>query len=249
MRRLLCWCGLVLLLGSGCSSVKKRSALLLERYARGQLAETALAGGVVNWRLEPVTQTQTQQGVEVTVTYASPEYLKKFFSDRTVFKEFAGTDPYFPENLIFYVKIANKGTKKLRLLPGEFVIVDDRGNQYSPLNVDYVTAYAEYKAPVSTLTRGVLEDARPGYFGVSLPVGKIVATRPQGRFALIQQSSLLSGYLYPSVIHDGLVAFWNPNRLAKKLRFLVTNIKTDYDANDMAHATLDFAFSFDTVTR
>ncbi len=246
MRCLIC-CGLVLILGAGCGGAKKRSSLLLERYARGQLAETALAGGVVNWQLAPVTQTQEQQGVEITVTYASQEYLKKFFSDRTVFKEFAGQDPYFPENLIFYVKVANKSNKKLRLMPGEFVIVDNRGNQYSPLNVDYVTAYAEYKAPVSTLTRGVLEDAHPGYFGVSLPMGRIISTRPQGRFALIQQSSLQSGYLHSGVVHDGLVAFWNPNRLAKRLQLVLTNIKTDYDAQDWPKSSLEFRFAFTTV--
>src|SRR3989338_2464159 len=232
---------------AGCGSSGKRSSLLLERYARGQLAEATLAGGVVDWTLTPITQTQEQRGVAVTATYATRDYVRKFFTDREVFKEFAGQDPYFPENLLFYVKIANKSQKKLRALPGDFVIVDDRENQYSPVNVDYITAYAEYKAPMSTLTRGVLEDARPGYFGVSLPVGKIVSSRPQGRFALIQQSSLQSGYIYPGVTHDGLVAFWNPNRLAKHLRLLVTNLKTDYDANDMANSALEFAFVFDTV--
>lgn len=232
---------------SGCAKGGKRSSLLLERYARGQLAEASLAGGRVDWQLSPVSQTQQQEGVEVSVTYAPSEYLKKFFSDKTVFKEFAGSDPFFPENLIFYVKVANKSAKKIRLLPSEFVVVDDRGNQYGPLNVDYVTAYAEYKAPVSTMTRGLLEDARPGYFGVSLPVGKIVSSKPQGRFALIQQSSLQSGYLHPGVVHDGLISFWNPNKLAKQTKLILTNIKTDYDANDLPKKSLEFVFSFDTV--
>ncbi|MBI4341090.1 MAG: hypothetical protein HY598_02265 [Candidatus Omnitrophica bacterium] len=239
---------IVAVLMAGCARGGRRSSLLLERYARGQLAEAALAGGVVDWRLKPVTQAQEQKGVEVNVAYASQEYLRKFFSDKSVFKEFAGQDPYFPENLIFYVKIANKSAKKIRISPAEFLLVDDRGNQYALLNVDYVTAYAEFKAPFSTMTRGVVEEARPGYFGLSLPVGKLVAARPQGRFALIQQSSLQSGYLHPGVVHDGLVAFWNPNRLAKKVRLLLTNIKTDYDASDFPQTALEFLFTFETVT-
>ena len=244
MRRVIA-CGVVLVLASGCNLLpQKRSSLLLERYAHGQLAEAHLAGGRVNWTLAPVTQTQQQQGVEVTVTHATTAYLKQLFSDPKIFGEFAGQDPYFPENLIFYIKIANNSQKKLRIFPGDFVIVDDRGNQYSPLNVDYVTAYAEYKAPVSTFTRGILEDARPGYFGLSLPVGKIVAQKPQGRFALIQQSSIQSGVLHPGVVHDGLVAFWNPNRLAKKVRLLITNIKTDYNSEELPQASLDFPFEF-----
>ena len=240
--------GLVLALASGCSIMpKKRSSLLLERYARGQMIEAHLAGGKEDLALSPATQTQQQQGIEVSVTHATPAYLRQLFGDKKIFGEFAGQDPYFPENLIFYVKVANNSKKKLRLFPGDFVVVDDRGNQYSPINVDYITAYAEYKAPVSTLTRGILEDARPGYFGLSLPVGKIVATKPQGRFALIQQSSVQSGLLYPGVIHDGLIAFWNPNRLAKKLRFAVTDIKTDYDAEELPKSSLDFLFDFEVA--
>ncbi len=238
-------CGLALLMLSGCSIMpNRRSSLLLERYARGQLSEAHLAGGRGNWMLDPATQTQQQQGVEVTVTHASAAYLKQLFSDAKIFGEFAGQDPYFPENLIFYVKIANNSQKKVRLFPGDFVIVDDRGNQYSPLNVDYVTAFAEYKAPVATFTRGILEEARPGYFGLSLPVGKIVAQKPQGRFALIQQSSVQSGVMHPGVVHDGLIAFWNPNSLAKKVRLLVTNVKTDFDAEELPKTSLEFAFDF-----
>ncbi len=241
--------GLVLALASGCSMMpKRRSSLLLERYARGQMSEAHLAGGREDLILAPVTQTQQQQGVEVAVTHATPAYLKQLFGDKKIFGEFAGQDPYFPENLIFYVKVANNSKKKLRLFAGDFVVVDDRGNQYSPINVDYITAYAEYKAPVSTFTRGILEDARPGYFGLSLPVGKIVATKPQGRFALIQQSGVQSGAMHPGVVHDGLIAFWNPNRLAKKLRFVVTDVKTDYDAEEMPKSSLEFSFDFDVTS-
>lgn len=239
---------MILFVATGCA-MKKRSALLLERYTRGVLSESPLAGKAVPWHLEPSTQQQqTQKGIEVSVTYASLDYLRTFFSDRKIFGEFAGQEPYFPENLLFYIKIANRSEKRLRLMTSDVVLVDNRGNQYSPINVDYVTAYAEFRTPVSTMTRGILEEARPGYFGLSLPVGKIIGAKPQGRFALIQQSSILSGYLYPGVVHDGLIAFWNPSVEAKSMRLIISNLKTDFDANDFPQTALDFSFPFKTVT-
>jgi len=101
---------------------------------------------------------------------------------------------------------------------------------------------------VATATRGVLEEARPGYFGVGLPVGKLFATRPQGRFALIKKSSLQNGWLYPGVVHDGLIAFWNPSVNATKVRLRMADIKTDFGADNMPKASLDFEFDF-TATK
>ena len=232
----------LMLFVAGCGG--RRSALLLERYARGPLAEVPAVGKGVSWTVDPVSQTQTEGQVEVTVTHASVKFLAGFFSNRQVFGEFAGHNPYFPEHLVFYVQIANRSSQRIRLAPSEFAMVDDRGNQYSPLNVDYVTAFAEYRAPMATVTRGVLQEASPGYFGFSLPVGKMVAAKPQGRFALIQQSSLQAGYLHAGVTHDGLIAFWSPSREAKTLRLLLGNLKTDFDANDVPRKSLEFPFTF-----
>lgn len=245
MRRVALLVSSVLLI-SGCGTVRK-SSLLLERYARGSMSNARSAGRPVSWHLEPQTQTQTQEGIEVTVTYASAKYLHELFNNKELFGEYAGPEPYFPENLVFYVKIANKSEKRIRVVPADFVLLDDRGDQFAPLNVDYVTAYAEYRAPASTLTRGLLEDARPGYFGLSVPVGKIIAAKPQGRFALIQQSSIQMGYSYPGVTQDGLIAFWNPGQDVKSVKLLLNNIKTDFDANDKPRATVDFTFPFNAA--
>jgi hypothetical protein len=184
----------------------------------------------------------------VTVTYASPEYLAELFRDRRIFGPYAGANPYFPQNLVFYVKIANRSQERVRVSPVEFAVVDDRGNQYAPINEDYISALAESRQPMATMTRGMLEGASPGYFGISVPVGKVMASKPQGRFALIKQSSFQGGFLYPGVIHDGLVAFWSPARQAAKIRLLLTNLKTDFSPDDLPQKTLEFPFEF-TVSR
>ena len=239
MRRLV-W-ALVMLVGlSGC--LGRKSSLLLERQARGPLAEEHTVATAVAWHLTPLSQTQATQQVEVTATHATPSYLRDLFNNKAIFGPYAGAYPYFPEQLVFYVRIANQSGQRIRIAPEEFVMVDDRGNQYSPMGTDYVTAFAEYKHGASTTTRGMLESASPGYFGFSLPVGKMVASKPQGRFALLQQSALQAGYLYPGVVHDGLVAFWNPAATAKTLRLLVTNVKTGFDANNEPTVSLEFPF-------
>jgi hypothetical protein len=231
----------------GCSA--KKSSLLLERQARGPLDEEPSIAKPVLWQLEPLMQTQTKGEVEVNVNYASREYLKNFFSNKELFGHYAGSSPYYPEYLVFYVKIANRSDEKIRINPPEFALIDDRGNQYSTVGVDYVTAFAEYRKPVAATTRGLLEGASPGYFGVSIPVGKLFAQKPQGKFAQLQQSSLQPGYLYPGVVYDGLIAFWNPTPNAKALRLLITNIKTDFDANDWPKTTLEFPFEFNAASQ
>ena len=235
-----CVLGVVLI--TGCAS--RTSSLLLERHALGPLSEVSEVARPIRWQLDPTTQTQEQGQVEVSVTYAPQAYLQQFFSDKNMFGGFAGLNPYYPENLVFYVKIANRGTKRIRINPAEFVLTDDHSNQYSLLNVDYVTALEEHRQPMASTARQILEDARPGYFGLSIPVGRFLAAKPQRRFALIKQSSLQAGYLYPGIVHDGLVAFWSPSRGAMTFRLLLTSIKTDFDANDLPQKALEFPFTF-----
>ncbi|MBI3321932.1 MAG: hypothetical protein HYZ91_06675 [Candidatus Omnitrophica bacterium] len=226
----------------GCAS--KKSSLLLERQARGPLDEEPMIARPVLWTLEPVMQTQAREGVEVAVNYASREYLRNLFSNRNLFGGYAGPSPYYPEYLVFYVKITNRSPQKIRLNPAEFTLVDDRGNQYGTVGVDYVTAFSEYRKPMTSSTRELLESASPGYFGVSIPLGRMIAKKPQGQFAQLQQSSLQPGYLFPGVVYDGLIAFWNPTPQAKKLRLLITNIKTAFDATDSPNTALEFPFDF-----
>lgn len=221
----------------------RTSSLLLERQARGPIVEEKAVARPGRWALEPVTQTKAQAEIEMTVTHASWAFLNEFFANKNVFGQYAGLNPYFPEQVVFYAKIANTGDKKLRIDPDQFVLLDDKGNQYQALNPDYNLALAESRAPVSTLTRGVLEDARPGYFGVGLPVGKLIG-KPQQRFALLKMASLQAGYLHGGVVYDGLIAFWSPHQQAQKLKLLLTNMKTDFDAGDRPQTSLEFRFEF-----
>ncbi len=234
-----------MLLLAGCGG--RTSALLLERRARGMLAEYPSVSLGRNWKLEPATQTQEQGQVEVTATFASAQFLQEFFSNKDIFGAYAGKTPFFPENIVFYVKIANKSQKRIKIDPTEFTLLDDRGNQYSILNVDYVSALEEAHAPVSTVTRGVLSEARPGYFGIGVPVGKLFGGKSQTRFALIKLSSLQSGYLYPGVTHDGLLSFWSPSSNAANMRLILSNVKTDFDTHDLPKASYDFPFAFRVI--
>jgi len=227
---------------TGCAG--KTSSLLLERRAIGPLSESPRLAQPIEWQLEPKTQTQTQGQIETNVTFASQRFLETFFSDKQIFGTFAGMNPYFPENIVFYVRVVNRSSKRIRINPADFVLLDDRSNQFVLLNVDYVTAFEEYRQPVETATRHLLQDASPGYFGISLPIGKLFAGKPQHRFALIKKSSLQTSYLYPGVAHDGLVAFWNPTKQSATLRLLVTHVKTDFDASDFPQTSLEFPFTF-----
>lgn len=233
------FCFLLTVLGCG----GKTSSLLLERQARGPITEEQAVAKPVSWVLEPATQTKTQDGLEITLTHATMPYLDKLFNNQQIFGGYAGLNPYFREQLVFYVRIANHSGKRVRLEPDRFVLLDDRGNQYRFLSPDYGTALAEAKAPITTMTRGILEEARPGYFGVGLPVGKIIG-KPQQRFALLQLASLQTGDLYDGVVYDGLIAFWSPHRESQKLTLILDNVKTNFDAADLPQAALEFVFEF-----
>ncbi len=232
---------------AGCSG--RKSSLLLERQARGSIKDASSVAKAAAWHLTPESQTKTDGNVEVTVRFASAQYLKDLFSNKALFGSYAGKNPFYPEHLVFYVKITNRAQQKIRLSPGEFTLIDDHGNQYSTIGTDYVTAFGESRQPIATSTRGLLEGASPGYFGISLPIGKLVAQKPQGQFALLQQSAMQSGYLYPGVVYDGLLAFWNPPAGQRTLRLLITNVKTDFDANDLPRVSLEFPFEFSAATQ
>ena len=225
---------------AGCGSHK--SSLLLQRQARGPIAEEQEIAWQARWVLQPETLMKSDGGLELTATYASYDYLNQLFSDKRIFGEFAGLNPFFPEQVVFYVKFVNHTGKRLLFDPMEFTMVDDRGNQYASLSPDYATALAESKAPVGTVTRGVLDEATPGYFGVGLPVGKIIA-KPQRRYALLAMSNLQAGSLQDGVIYDGLAAFWSPHQQAKQVRLIVP-IKTDIAPDERPMKRLEYEFEF-----
>jgi hypothetical protein len=237
-------CAVALAGAVGCGRSRRKSSLLMERPAYGRIEAMASVAKPVAWRLEPAQQTKTERGVEATVEHASPEFLKQFFSNRDIFQNFAGSNPFFPEHLVFYVRLANRSERRVSVNPGAFVLVDDLGTQYHPIGVDYITAFEEYRRGFSTMTRNLFEDASPGYFGVSVPVGRLFFKKPQARFALATQTSFKAGPLFPGVVYDGLVPYWGPSTGATRLRLILSNVKADFDANDVPKTAFEIAFDF-----
>ncbi len=227
--------------GMGCGG--RKSALLLERQARGPIEEEGAVAHQLAWVLDPPTQTKTQDDIEIIVQHAAPAYLFRLFNNKQLFGSYAGLNPYFPEQLVFYIKLANHSGKVLRMDPTQFLLLDDRGNQYQSLSTDYNNALAESKAPVGTLTRGVLDDAHPGYFGVGVPVGKIIG-KPQQRYALLQMATFQGGRVYDGVTYDGLIAFWSPHQEARRVKLVLSGFKTDLNANDIPQRSYDVIFEF-----
>lgn len=235
-----------LLVTAGCGG--RKSSLLLQRQARGPIEEEQAVAQQVRWVLQPSTQTKTVEGVDISVTHTSMEYLNEFFKKKQLFGAYAGLNPFFPEQLVFYVKVANHSNDTLLIDPDRFVMLDDRGNQYQFLSPDYSTALAESKAPMATTTRGVIDDARPGYFGVGLPIGKILG-KSQQRYALMQMSGLHSGYLHAGVVYDGLISFWSPHAASKQVTLVLGDIKTKFDPKDEPGKALEFVFEFTASPR
>ena len=235
----------VVVLMTGCGG--RKSSLLLERPARGPLGDVRSIGQAVDLDLEPNYATRELEGVEVTVNQASWEFLKNFFDNEDLFGPFAGRMPYYHEHLVFYVKIANNSAEKISVRPEQFKLIDDRGNQLRTIGIDYVTAFAEYRAPVGTSARNVAQSARPGYFGISVPVGSMLVRKSQWRFALLKQSALQAGYMYPGVKQDGLIAFWSPSSHAKTLRLVIANVTSGFNALAEPSTSNDFVFDFGIV--
>lgn len=242
MRTALVVIGVCLAVG-GCSS--KKSSILLERQAVGPLDEEARVAGSKPWHLDPAVNTRVESGVEIAAHPASLEYLTNLFGNKEIFGEYAGKSPLGVEHLAFYVKIANRSAERIHINPASFILLDDRGNQYYTLGVDPLTALAESRRAWGT-ARGMLSEARPGYFGIGIPVGKLFTSGSgsQREFALLKLSSIQGGLLYPGVVHDGLVAFWSPHPEAKSLRLLLTDIKTGFDAKDEPQQSIEFTFTF-----
>ena len=242
--RALLLCVLVVVAAAGCA--RRRMSVLMERSAKGPVAVEAELAQQMKMELTPPSQTVEHEGVEVTASFASPEYLHTYFQNRTLFGSDAGLNPYFPENLVLYVRIANNSTQRIKIDPNDCVILDDLHNQYQYLPLDTLTAIAEYRAPIASFTRSTLREARPGYFGVSVPAGSVMAGfvgNPQQRVALLKQVNINPGYLYPGVVYDGFIVFWTPHRSASTLR-MVWPVKTDVNANDEPQRVVEFNLPF-----
>ncbi len=236
---------LVALTATGCGH--KRSSLLMERRARGPFALERQFGTRQVVYLHPPERVKKHEGIEITIRFASLADLHEYFKNAEIFGKDAGVNPYQPENIVFYVQIANRGTTPILVDPQHFVLVDDMGVQYSYLSPDYLNALAEARITIGEATRMGLGSA-PDVYGVDVGgFASGLVPKSQKRLALLKQVSLSSGMLFPGVVYDGYISFIRPHKDAKQLQLILSNVKTDFDANDIPKRSLDFTFEFEAT--
>lgn len=202
----------------------------------------AVAAPKVEVVVSPATASLSQSGIDVTIRYASPQELDRFFEDRAVFGNLAGKNPYPPDTLIFYIKFFNHSGKKIRVNPDDFVLIDNLNIQYSELSPDNISALYEAKANIWSYVK-TTGDLAPGPYGAPLKVaGALGSTGGRKLHYLIKQVRLAGGYVHPGISYDGYVAFPRPHPKASSIRLVVANIKTDFNAADLPAAAVDFEF-------
>lgn len=194
--------------------------------------------------LDPVTAASSKSGIDVTVRYASTDELDKFFEKKEVFGPLAGKNPYPPDTMIFYVKIANHSGKKIRVNPDDFVLMDNLNIQYSELTPDNISALYESKANVWSFAK-TTGDLAPGPYGVPLKVAGTLGGGGNRKFHyLIKQVRLAGGYVHSGIGYDGYVAFPRPHPNATSIRLVIANIKADFNPADEPATAIDFEFPF-----
>jgi hypothetical protein len=229
----------------GCSG--KRSSLLLERKARGQVAYEKQYGTRQVVYAYPPEHVATQQDVEITVKFYSLADLGDYFKRKELFGSDAGANPFYPQNLVFYVQIRNNSNKRITIDPAEFYLVDDLGAQYTLMSIDYLEALANEKMGVADMTRMGLKKA-PDVYGVDVGgfASGIVPTSRK-RFALLKRVSLSKGPLLPGVVYDGFIFFIRPHKDAKDIKLILSNVKTDFDPGNLPKRSMNFTYDFELV--
>lgn len=200
-------------------------------------------------RLVPPTASLSKEGIDVTVRYASPEALDRFFEKKEVFGDLAGKNPYPAGILVFYVKVANHSGKRIQVNPDQFVLIDNLNIQYAELSADDLSALHDARASVWSFAKAT-GDLAPGPYGAPLKVAGALGGRSGRRLHyLMKQVRLGAGYVHPGIAYDGYVAFPMPHPDAKSIRLLIYNLKTDFNAADEPTASLHFEFPFTLEAR
>ena len=195
-------------------------------------------------RLNPATASLSKNAVDVTVRYATLEELDKFFENKEVFGKLAGKNPYPPETLIFFVRVANHSGKRIRVNPDDFVLIDNLNIQYSELSPDNISELYESKAALWSFAK-TTGDLAPGPYGAPLKVaGVLGAGTGRKQHYLIKQVRLAGGYVYPGIAYDGYVAFPRPHPNSTSVNLIIANIKMDFDSADVPANAVQFEFSF-----
>lgn len=219
----------------------------LPRALKGQLElEQAKPKKVIIKTMPPFAVSE-KDGVEVLIRYASENELDRFFSNKAIFGEYAGGNPYPEQTLVFYVKITNKSGQRIRVSPEDFVLIDDLNTQYIHLSPDDISAMYEAKGNFWAFAKST-GDLAPGYYGAPFKVAGTFG-EGSGRRAnyLIRQARLTGGYVHDQVTYDGYVAFPRPHPNAKTLKVTLANFKAAFNADDRPATTHDFVFDFTLV--
>lgn len=229
-----------LLAGAGC-----RSGMMNIERPKGQIELRRPESLAPMTRLKPPTASFSKEGIDVTVRYASPEELEKFFENEEVFGKLASKNPYPAETLIFFLRLANHSGQKIRVNPEDFVLIDNLNIQYSELSADSISALYESRTGVWSFAK-TTGDLAPGPYGAPLKVAGVMgAGSGRKQHYLIKQVRLASGYVYPGIAYDGYVAFPRPHPNATSVRLMISGIKSDFNAADVPGKVVHFEFPFD----
>ncbi len=239
-------CGMVTIVSSGCGGgfaniERPKGQIELRQPAEKEAKPVSLI-------VEPPTASISKESIDVTIRYAPAEELDQFFQKKEIFGNLAGKNPYPPDTLIFYVKIANHSGKKIRVNPDDFVLIDNLNIQFSELSPDNISALYEAKASVWSFAK-TTGDLAPGPYGMPLKVASTLGAGSGRKLHyLIKQVRLAGGYVHPGIAYDGYVAFPRPHPNATSIRVLIHNIKTDFNAKDDPAIAIDFEFPFTIKT-
>lgn len=193
---------------------------------------------------DPATASLSKSGVDVTVRYASPEDLDRFFENKEIFGKLAGKNPYPPQTVVFYIKVFNHSGKKIKVNPEDFVLIDNLNIQFSELSADNISAIYESKANGWAFAK-TTGDLAPGPYGAPLKVaGAFGGGSIRRAHYLIKQVRLAAGYVHPGIAYDGYIAFPYPHPNATSVRLIVANLKTDFNPADFPETAIDFEFPF-----
>lgn len=192
--------------------------------------------------VDPISSSLSKSGVDVTIRFASPEELDRFFEKEEIFGKLAGKNPYPEETLVFYIRIANHSGKKIKVNPEDFVLIDNINIQYSELSPDNISAIYEARTNVWAFAK-TTGDLAPGPYGIPLKVaGSMGSGAGRKLHYLIKQVRLGAGYVHPGIAYDGYIAFPRPHPNATSVRLIIGNLKTDFSPADLPNTSLDFEF-------
>lgn len=231
--------------GLACSAVGCRGGFATIERPKGQIEfqrPEEKKKEMVPIVMDPMTASLSKSKIDVTIRYATPEELDRFFENKGVFGSLAGKNPYPPATLVFYVKVANYSDKKIRVNPDDFVLIDNLNIQFAELSPDNISALYESRANMWAFAK-TTGDLAPGPYGIPLQVaGSLGGGGGRKLHYLIKQVRLAGGAVHPGIAYDGYVAFPRPHPNAVSIRLLIANIKTDFDAADVPASSIDFEF-------